>query len=107
VIDFDTACAVFDCNRCNGSGVDPIRVGIGDEHPCDAVYCDDCGGSRERVVYLGTFFDNLAVAGAIQLGIDIGRAIGVDDCEVGEGYTSNSPWTPNTTANPAPGWRGK
>ena len=55
----------FDCDRCGGTGIDPVRVGIGDEPPHDPDTCSDCGGAGDEFVSLDCFLMNLAVAGGL------------------------------------------
>ena len=33
------------CQRCNGSGIDPVRRGYPGEVPMDPEWCDRCGGA--------------------------------------------------------------
>ena len=41
------------CDRCAGFDIDPIRVGLWDEVPCDPEWCADCGGSGIAARYPG------------------------------------------------------
>lgn len=49
-IHWSEALVFFDCPHCNGTGIDPIRVGIGDEHPCDPVDCTKVYEERDRMI---------------------------------------------------------
>lgn len=97
VIDFKNGLVWFDCPRCAGSGIDPIRLGIGDEHPCDPDYCHECGGMMQTVVDVRTFAANLATAGGLQLSWGLCH-------EYNNGPTYGpEPWRPGCN-RPAPGW---
>lgn len=108
-IDFENALVWFDCPRCRGSGIDPIRVGIGDEHPCDPDDCRECGGMRATVVEMRTWASNLAIAGALcaafRHGFDEGWAVtseGFNAEHVGQRWKANQREYYELMA--APGW---
>lgn len=54
-----------------------------------------------------TLLANLAVAGAIQLGIDLGAAAGYDDACIDEGYMPLGCWRPNTLGQSVAGMERK
>lgn len=71
-IDFTTACVSFDCARCNGSGIDPKRIGR------DPDWCIECGGPGFHVVELGTWLRNLATAAGMARAFAAGWDAAVD-----------------------------
>lgn len=112
-IHWSEALVFFDCPHCNGTGIDPIRVGIGDEHPCDPVDCTRCGGMMLEAVCLGTFLSNLAVAGALCAAwfhaFGVGFDSGWEDCRrlgsiAALHPTTHDYWRPGCS-RPCPGWR--
>lgn len=58
-IDFKYATVWFDCPRCTGSGVDPVRIGHDPEH------CLACGGCGDYPVEIGVWLNNLAIGAAL------------------------------------------
>lgn len=90
----------FDCARCKGTGIDPVRRSIGDDNPLDPDDCTRCGGMQCEAEYLGTFLQNLTIAAGLCAAFECGYEVGIEFGTRGL-HTTNT-WTPNAKGRPSP-----
>lgn len=89
MIDFESALVFFDCPYCRGIQVD-----------LPAGWCDRCSNAGEVPVYVGTLFQNIAIAA----GLCLSRQSSVKLTGVRYGKTKTVSWRPGCGV-PFPGIR--